>query len=401
VARAEDDDHEQRIQDLERQNEELLRRLEEVEGTEDDALEQEVEDYLDEGLGLNLVIHRGNVHGIFQIFGHVGFNWNNPEIAGRSNGFFFSGGVDFFLTARAGDHFRMLSETVFTGVLSEPKDGGSFDQERLWGAWEFSDKLQIKLGLEHGPVSLWNHRYHHGKYLEMTIQRPFLARFEGGSGILPLHNAGLEFTGKFRAGAGRLGYVVIISNGRGRVATDTQEFSDRNDHKAVDLGLFFWPGGIDDLQVGIYFRVDKIPPNPVDADRAGSIDQLIGSFQLGYEGDRFEVLFEFAYIQNDDDQSGQEFGHYASYIQVAYLLRERWTPYTRFDVREMDTGDPYYDELNRDLDIWELLFGVRYDFIDNAALKFEVGFGENERRDGGVITEGGYVRIGVQLSWVF
>jgi hypothetical protein len=394
----------QRIEQLERKNRELEERLARLESRDDEEtqLQETVEEYVDEGLGLNLVIRRGSVQGIVQLFGSVGVRYDNPEVPGRSNTFFFNGNMDLFFTARAGDHFHVLSETVFLTSLGEPKDDGHFDQERLWGAWRFSDLLQIKLGLEHGPISRWNNQFHHGRWLEMTINRPFLARFEGGSGVLPMHNAGVEFTGALHPDVGRIEYFLIVSNGRGRIPTDTHEFSDRNDSKAFELGFGFRPRSIDGLWIGVFGRYDEMPPNPSDPARLQSIRQLIGSFQVDYRGDPLEVLFEFAYVDDDDHQSGMSFGHILTYVQVAYRVNDRWVVYSRFDVREMDQGDPYYMPYDRDLDIWEVLAGVRFDFIANASIKFEVGGGEAEKRDGGggVATDG-YIRFGFQLAWVF
>lgn len=400
TAQEEGENHEERIQELERQNEELRGRLDGLE--EADALEEDVEAYVEEGLGLNLVIQRGSTHGIFQIFGDVGVDYDNPEVPGRSNAFFSNGSIDFFLTARFGDHFHALSETVFLKGLGEPTDGSKFDQERLWGAWRFSDRFQIKLGLEHGPISRWNNLFHHGKWLELTIDRPLLASFEAGGGILPMHNAGVEFSGTIQSSKGRFNWIVIVSNGRGRVPTDTQEFSDRNDEKAVDLGVGFAPTSIENLWIGIVFRIDKMAPNPADPARLSPIREHIGSFQVDYRGEKIEILSEFVYIENMDRQSRMDYVHYATYFQLGYHLDDRWTPYTRFDFRDMDVGDPYFAPLNRDLDVWEWLVGVRFDFIGNAALKFEAGFGEREVRDGGgAVSTRGYTRIGLQLAFVF
>ena len=68
---------------------------------------------------------------------------------------------------------------------------------------------------------------------------------------------------------------------------------------------------------------------------------------------------------------------------------------------DMDNGDAYYSPVNRDLDIWEIVTGVRFDFLDNAAIKFEVGFGERDERSGTVISDQGYIRVGFQLCFVF
>jgi len=382
----------------------LEQRVEKLEQGDEDArqavLEDEADAVADEGIGLNLVIRKNNIVGIFQIFGDVGIRWDNPELPNRSNAFFFSGSVDLFFRARVGDHFNVLSETVFASSIGTLDDSSHFDQERLWGAWAFSDLLQIKLGLEHGPISLWNNLFHHGRYLELTINRPFLARFEGDSGILSMHNAGIEFRGSVQTKAGILDYVVFVSNGRGATPAGVQEFSDSNDDKAVDFGGGFRPTALSELWVGIVFRVEEVPPNAPS--RPASMRQYIASFQLDYQGQKIEVMSEYAFVRDDDRVSNNRFEHHLGYIQIGVHLNDQWTPYARFDIRAMGQGDPYYSPLNRDLDVWELLFGVRFDFVANAAIKIEIGFGMRDERDtGGVVGDRSYIRSGFQLAWVF
>jgi hypothetical protein len=402
-----DEEEQARISELEQRNARLEERIERLENRDGmpapvDPLEEDIEEFLAEGLGLNLVIRNGNVTGIFQLFGDVGADFQNPEVGGRGHAFFHSGTVDLFFTVRAGDHFQALSETVFLTRFDEPRDVGGFDQERLWAAWRFSDFLQVKIGLEHGAVSRWNQQFHHGRWLEITIARPLIARFEGDGGILPMHNAGIEFSGTLRSDAGRFNYVLFVSNGRGRVATDTQEFSDRNDGKAVDLLVGFAPESVSGLWVGLVWRVDDMPANPSDPARQRSIREIIGGFQVDFRRGKFETLFEFVYFEDRDRQSGSSFEHYAGYFQLAYRVDDQWVPYFRIDFREMDVGDPYFMPLNRDLDMLEALLGVRYNFQPNAAVKFEVGFGEYEQRDGGGgVRTRGYIRIGLQVAWVF
>jgi len=409
-ARAEDNgDLEKRLQEVERENRELRERVARLEETSPEealarkeALARDVESYVDEGLGLNLVIRRGNVRGTFQIFGDTGVSYANPEMPNRGHTFFFDGNIDFFFTARVGDHFRVLTETVFLSVIREDDDASKFDQERLWAAWEFSDVLQVKFGLEHSPISRWNYLYHHGRWLELTVLRPLLARFEADGGILPMHDAGVEFSGAVTAAGGRLSYFVFVSNGRGPMITDVQEFSDHNDSKAVTAGLGFQPAGPHPLFVGVVFRVDEIPTDSTDPARIHSILETIGSVQVDYRGERVQVLFEFAWIHDRDRTSDTSFDHLSGYLQCGYSLTDEWTPYIRVDFREMDQGDPYYAPIDRDLDVWEIVTGVRYDFIDNAAIKFEIGFGGREERDGvGAVGKRGYIRIGLQLAFVF
>ena len=405
-------DHEQRLQDLETENAELRTRLDRIEGasaepSDDDnaALEEAIDSVLeDEGLGLAIVIRKGSTRGALQIFGDVGFIYTDPARDGRGNASFFNGSLDLFFTARVGDHFHVLSETVFQSKVGsgDADDSSKFDQERLWGAWAFSDALQIKFGLEHSPISLWNKIYHHGRWLELTVTRPLLAKFEAGGGILPMHEAGLAFLGDIQLDRGSVEYAVYISNGRGPEVTDVQEFSDRNNDKAVTFGAGYHFDSSESIFLGLFARRDRIPPNSSDPARTGSIDEWIVTAQFLLQSDTWDLISEFAYIHDDDRTSDTTFDSYSGYIQAGYHVNDNWTPYARFDVREMALGNPYFSPVDRDLDVYEVILGVRWDFLANAAWKFELGFGEREERDAAAAVDThGYIRFSVQLAWVF
>jgi hypothetical protein len=407
VASGQDDDP-KRLDALEKENQELKQRVSNLEASkaQDEKAQQEAIAHdlkeAEDGLGLNMVVKRRNVWGIFQLFGDTGFNYLSPELPNRGTTYFFDGSVDLFFTARVGDHFQVLSETVFIAAIGSTSDTSKWDQERLWGAWQFSDLVQIKFGIEHGPISRWNNLYHHGRWLELTITRPFLARFEGDGGVVPMHEAGIEFLGSFEKGNWRISYVVFLSNGRGPQVTDVEEFSDHNDGKGITGGFGFEPLGGHPLFLGIFTRWDEIPPNPSDPARIHSIGQFIAVFQADYRGERIQVLSEVGWITDDDRTNSTDYDHVTGYFQVGYGLTDEWTPYFRFDIRDMETGDAYYSPVNRDLDIWEIVTGVRFDFLDNAAIKLEIGFGERQQRDsGGAVSDQGYIRVGFQLAFVF
>ncbi|MHC4954681.1 MAG: outer membrane protein [Planctomycetota bacterium] len=410
-----DADDNKRLTDLENENKDLRERIERLEGNSggategaDDALTEDLEEDLDdiasEGLGLNLVIRKGNSSGIFQIYGDVGFVYQDPERSGRGNAYFFNGSVDLFFTARVGDHFQILSETVFqTKVGSEDSgDSSKWDQERLWGAWAFADAFQIKFGLEHSPISLWNRIYHHGRWLELTISRPLLAQFESGTGILPMHEAGIEFVGDIPLAGGSLQYIIFFSNGRADAPNKVQEFSDQNNDKAITFGAGYNFDSSDTIFLGIFARTDEIPPASSTGARSGSIREWIFSIQFLYDSDRFDIISEWVYIDQDDKTAGSSFSSQSGYFQIGYHLSDAWTPYARFDFRNMDQGTPYFEPLDRDLDAYAIVLGARWDFIDNAALKFEVAFGEREERDeGDAVSDQGYIVVGLQLAFVF
>lgn len=390
-----------RLEKLERENAEMRERLDSL---EDSSRDEDVDDMAGEGIGLNMVIRNGDNRGEFRLFGDVGFLYADPAArAGRGQAWFFNGSLDLFFTARVGDNFQVLSETVFqtragSGAAS---DGSKFDQERLWAAWSFSDALQVKFGLEHSPISLWNRTYHHGRWLEPTIVRPQLAAFEAGSGILPMHEAGIELRGDLHIGSGVLQYIFFVSNGRGRAPNQVQEFSDQNQDKAITFGAGYNFDAPQTIYIGLFVRTDEIPPDAANG-RPASMREWIGSLQGLFRGETFEIIGEAVYILDKDNGTGQEYTSWAGYIQIGYHINDEWTPYLRIDIRDMETGNPYFSPLSRDLDAEEIVLGVRWDFIENSALKFEIAGGDREQRDGGGnVTTNGYIRFGIQLSFVF
>jgi hypothetical protein len=371
----------------------------------DEAIEEATDDYLDDGgIGLDLTFRKGNVRGALQFFGDVGMRFDDPALPGRGDYFFFNGSLDIFFTAQVGDHFQILSETVFqnkVGSTPAGDGGGRFDQERLWAAWAFSEKIQIKFGLEHSPISFWNRNYHHGRWLELTVARPFLARFESGGGILPMHEAGLELLGLVPLGRGRLQYILFVSNGRGSQPTIVQEFSDANSDKAIVAGVGYEFDTESPTTLWGFIRTDEIPAATAPLANTAPIREWIGSLQFFMDGEKFDVLSEFAFISQDDGSTGQTWNSYTGYFQVGYHVDDDWTPYARIDIREMDQGTPYYFDTGRDLDAAELMIGARWNFLNNAALKCDLGFGRREERVGTVVSTNGYIRFAIQLAFVF
>jgi len=392
-----DADRDKRLEEVEARNRELEARLDALESG---ALPQDVpnEGEAVETLGLGLSTRRGDIWATLQLFFDVNFTYDDPEREDRGHAAFGFGQMNAFFTARIGEHFHVLSETVIKTRETADEDSIVFDQERLYGSWSFSDLLYAKFGLEHSPVSRWNRLYHHGRWLETTIDRPFLARFEGTGGILPMHQAGLELGGSLNEDFGEIEWLAAVSNGRGDDPTHTDDVSDSNDAKALDFGLGFSPADFEGFRVGGNLHFDDIPEDDV---RTHSIGEFIPSASVEYRTYPFEAIGEWALIAHDDRSTDEDYDSQSAYAQVGYHVGE-WMPYTRFDWKNMDQGDPFYEPLDRDLDRWEQILGIRYELLSNVAIKFEVGVGRAEERDDtGDVSEDTVFLAGVQLSWVF
>lgn len=385
------DGQDERLDALERKNQDLEARVAELEGTQDTGA-------VAEPLGLGMEVHYADIGATFQIFGDVGASYENPAPPGEAHTSAFLGSVDFFVNMRLGDQWRVLSETV---IESKSNDQISTSQERLWGAWVPADWFYAKFGTEHSGISRWNQLYHHGRWLETSIRRPLLASFEGSQGVLPLHRTGLTLGGTAHTDVGRFEYFGTVSNGRGELPSDKQRNADVDEQKAIDLGLAFEPFGESDWRFGVAVTKDTIPPDPASADpaRARSIGEWIYTGHVEWRNGSFYGLGEVALIDHEVKATSEDFSGNVSYVQAEYRFGD-WTPYARFDHRNMDEGDPFYSPLGRDLDVWYGTLGLRWDVGTNVAIKLESSAGrEDFVRGSGSIGERGLVFVGLQLSW--
>lgn len=362
----------------------------------DPAQEEEEEE---EGSGEGIVARFGGVTASFQFFGDVGAAYDSRADSSGSRTSFLAGSFDFFSAVRLNDHLQTLAEVV--AEFDDDTNEIGFELERLWGQWSRNDAFYLKAGREHGPVSRWNRRYHHGRIFWPAATQPFLARFEDQGGVLPIHYAGVEVGGTLHTGAGALGYIGVVSNGRGLERTEVTNVRDRNDTKAWDAGFSFSPSGVSGLVLGANYRRDRIPPDPalgpIATETRETISTAFGELRAG----RFEASAEFARIEHEGVSFGPRFRHRSWYLQMN-CRREGLEPYARVDVRRMDVGDPFFIAADLDLDRWDALAGVRIDLGDQAAFKAEGGRGRAEERDGtGAVGRRGFTLSTLALQWVF
>ena len=374
---------------------ELVLRLSELEGRngiQDDGTE--VADTLDDEVegGDGLYFRSGYVDGTFLIFGDAEASYENPEVGGNSE--FTMGALVVLGSVNLGEHFRVLSETVI--------ETDQIGQERLWGQYIVDDALYLKLGTEHSPIARWNYEFHHGAWLETTITRPILDRFEGGNGIIPMHRTGLEVGGRVITGGGSLQYFATLSNGRGGTPKDKQREGDENDSKAIDVGINYFPASSPNMTFGGAITYDEIPADSSVAhpDRSHDMTEWIGTANFSSAFGAFFLRSEYAFIMHDGRTTDTDYKHTTGFLQLE-LPGEQWTPYARWGYRNMDEGDPFYSPLDRDLDESRQVLGVRNDFHSNVAVKFEVSYGRRDERNGSDISGDNVTTAGIQLSWTF
>jgi hypothetical protein len=104
------------------------------------------------------------------------------------HGAFALGQLDLYMAESIGSRLDVLTELVI-----ESPDGAEFvvDLERIQIGYVASDAFKLSAGRFHSPIGYWNTAYHHGSFLQTTIERPLFLRFEDGGGVLPVHSIGV------------------------------------------------------------------------------------------------------------------------------------------------------------------------------------------------------------------
>lgn len=152
----------------------------------------------------------------------------------------------------------------------------SFGLQRINLRYKISDLLSVKVGRLHTPLGYWNEVFHHGSWLQTTVGRPEIYRFEReDGGFLPVHSVGLELSGEGEIASVDLGYNAYVLNGRGRTVTEVQHVKDKNDSKGFGVLFKAKPHAIEGLQFGPLVYWDRIPGDPPTAGRTDHIDELI------------------------------------------------------------------------------------------------------------------------------
>lgn len=311
-----------------------------------------------------------------QWFGDVDFRAGGKVRNGDSLPNTFSlGQLGLMANSRLTENASVLSEIVFQ---YKDDESSSATIERLQLQYQANDLFNFRLGRTHTPFGYWNETYHHGTWFQTTTLRPEIMRFHDGGSVLPIHSVGLEMYGYLPMSILDVHYEVGIANGRGAKYTDTVNSQDLNGNKAVYGVLSLAPAAVPGLRLGVNAYRDVIPPDTSSPARTGDIDELITGAHLVYIRDRLELLSEGVRIQHDDTVSSRRFTTWGMYLQAGYQFGT-FKPYYRFDLLDAEQGDPFYGP--QVVDVTRHTVGLRWDFMNWAALKFEYHYIDRNNLD--------------------
>lgn len=228
--------------------------------------------------------------------------------------------------------------------------------------WDYNDHLKISAGRYHTPINYWNTAFHHGLWLQTTIDRPDM--IVGGGTFQPVHFVGLLAEGLVSSAKAGIGYNVGLGNGRGAILSRAGDAGDVNTNRAWVAKLYSRPAAVTGLEFGgaVYHDLITIAG-------ASAYPELISSAYVALTRERPEIIAEFAHVRHHDQAADVDYNSRAFYVQAAYRLspRPKWKPYARFERLTADPGEPVFGELHTTIGT----LGVRYELTDVAALKTE------------------------------
>jgi hypothetical protein len=321
-------------------------------------------------------LHFGHTKARYSLnfFGDFSFGLYSPR-DGDHQPSFLLGDQDFLIRGQLGNH--LVATTEF-GIGFGGTSEASVDLERLGVRWQ-DTHFFVDAGRTHTDIGYWNDAYHHGHWLQPTIDRPRWVRFEDEGGLLPVHWVGVSAGASMNVGAGTLRAAVSVGNGRGKVVDDIRNGTDYSPDKAVH-GLIEYLGlGVPDLRVGISGIYDRIAPQSAQ-DRPALPDQAIQEFILGahaaYSGYPLLVICEGYLITHS--AADRVFRTYGGFGLAGYAIGA-FMPYVELSkIAGSGGSDPFFMPdpalATGTFDILDAIAGFRIDLSGWSALKFEYQF---------------------------
>ncbi len=301
------------------------------------------------------------------------------------------GALGLLFTGRASPTLSMVGEVV---IETNEERVTVLDLERMFVRQKWQ-RLEIGAGRDHTDLGYWNNAYHHGKWLQLTVDRPRSLRFEDDGGLLPLHGVGVWMTGRTSLAGGDARATVMLSNGRGAFEDDILNGGDIDLFKSILLHLGVEDVGRPGLRAGVSGIYDRIAPQPVDVRPAlpdEQIHELVVTAYAAYRGERWTVIAELYDVRHWTREA--TFSSYEGFVLGGRRIGNL-TPFAMFEARKTKGGeDPYYvptPDSPRVVSFSEATIGARYEVTTWSAIKAQIQ----------VMRSGGQLSQGAIVDWSF
>ncbi len=266
------------------------------------------------------------------------------------------------------------------------------DEEKRFGrlkfAWEPDNSNILWIGRTHNPSSYWRDQFHHGGWLQPTINRPGIADFEFSGGILPVISTGIILEGGSSINnLGGLAYVVNlgITSVLGKAGLESPNLSETDldiHDSSFSIRLSYKFDSINGGdEIGVFGSNNHIA-NSMNAN--DEFEQQVIGFFMNWWLDDLRFISEIYTVTNTtvsaitvSNKPTQNFQN--GYAMFDYALNDNWNIYTRFENSAEEKNNQYLSNFSNFV-IKRSLFGLRYNINRNQTLKFEIE--KNEKFSG-------------------
>ncbi len=228
-----------------------------------------------------------------------------------------------------------------------------------------------RFDMNHG---YWNKTFHFRNYIQPSIQPPGIAGFEKEGGLLPTHYAGADIRHRW-ALDGNAALQLEAGFGAGAKFNGEQlesfDFLDPEGgfKPSTSLRLSYQPDAASGTEFGGFVVDNHIP---VAGMGFSTNHQTVAGGYANVILENLRLYGALYGVRNDLKASGQhqERHFFTSWLQADYQFNNQWMPYLRHEYSDGKKSDPYVALFPRFVKNRGLA-GIRWDFLDNQAIKIE------------------------------
>src|SRR2546425_7940836 len=297
-----------------------------------------------------------------QVRGFADIDFSATDQKGTTSGFNL-GQLDLHLASPLSRKISYFGEMTFNAHAN----GYTVEVERSIIRYDYNDYFKLSFGRYHTPIGYWNTAFHHGAWLQTTIDRPEIVRVRGT--FIPVHFVGFLAEGNLPSGGAGLSYSVGVGNGRGSIISRPGDAGDNNNNRAWVANIYSRPAKLYGLQLGVSVYRDKITL-PIALPNGNNFREWISAAHVVWTKETPEFLAEFANVNHRNILTNFVTNSQAYYVQIGYRLpwfEKTLKPYYRFE----HTHTPMNEEVFSNQDLVESILGLRYDITNYASFKSE------------------------------
>jgi hypothetical protein len=282
------------------------------------------------------------------------------------------------LFAAASHQFRVLGE-----FFVSPRE---HDLERLQVGYEFVPDTLLWVGRFHMPASAWNSEHHHGRYLQTSITRPFIERWEDEHGLIPQHITGGLF--ETRQSIGSESALQLAAGAGGSSAWGDHEYEpidligENPGRHGISLSarLAYLPEYEGTNSAGLLYAHDQLystQPQIFNALNSSHLLLTLSGAYVDWSLHQWHVLGAGYYVDLQIDQAARNESFISGYLQLERTLGHDLTAFARIEDSARMQDSRYvaiFDDHDGDFDVAlrRQALGMRWDFVRRQALTIEL-----------------------------